>query len=86
MVHLGLQPSGDLAVGAFSYRHDFDKPQTGDGTTSKSRYREENVYAEWDRPLEGVSLAGLLGTGKAGGGRKQELGTSGEKRRTSGRW
>lgn len=76
MVHLRLQPMDDLAVGAIYYRHLFDEPDTGNGITSDKRYREVNVYAEWETPLPGFSVAGVLGAGKAGRGREQELATT----------
>ena len=76
MVHLRLQPMEELAIGAIYYRHLFDEPDSGAGITSDKRYREVNVYAEWETPLAGLNVAGVLGAGKAGAGREQELGTA----------
>lgn len=76
MVHLRLQPAEDLAVGAIYYRHLFDEPDAANGVTSDKRYQEVNVYAEWETPLAGLSVAGVLGAGKAGRGREQELGVT----------
>ncbi len=76
MVHLRLQPADELAVGAIYYRHLYDEPDTGSGITSDKRYEEVNVYAEWETPLPGLSVTGVLGAGKAGRGREQELGVA----------
>lgn len=76
MVHLRLQPADELAIGAIYYRHLFDEPDTGNSVTSDRRYQEVNVYAEWDTPLEGLGVAAVLGAGRAGRGREQELGVT----------
>ncbi|MFN4278583.1 MAG: alginate export family protein [Ferrovibrio sp.] len=83
MVHLRLQPMEELAVGGLVYRHFFDKPDTANGVRSDDLLTEVNVYAEWETPVRGLSVTGILGAAKAGDGRRQQLGTTDATDRTT---
>lgn len=83
MVHLRLQPAEELAVGALVYRHFYDKPDTANGVRSDDLLTELNVYAQWETPVKGLSVTGLLGAAKAGDGRRQQLGTTDATDRTT---
>lgn len=83
MVHLRLQPMEELAVGGLVYRHFYDKPDTANGVRSDDLLTEVNVYAEWETPLPGLSVTGILGAAKAGDGRRQQLGTTDATDRTT---
>ncbi len=76
MVHLKLQPTEDLALGAIFYRHSYDKPDTANGVTSDRLQDEANIYAVWATPLPGLEIATVLGAARAGRGLRQTLGTT----------
>lgn len=73
-VHLRLQPTDDLAVGAIYYMFDYDKKPSG--VTNSSLMNEVNVYGEWTTPVPGLSISGVLGAASSGKGRQQELAAS----------
>lgn len=81
MIHLRTQPTDALAVGAIWYWHAYDRRPSG--VTDDALMREVNVYAEWETPLPGLSLAAVLGAAQAGRGRRQELGTTDANDRTT---
>lgn len=82
IVHLRLQPLEELAVGAIYYRHRYDEPAQTAGVNTKDLLNEVNVYAEWETPVKGLTLVGLLGAARPGDGLKQALGTNDRNDRT----
>lgn len=81
MLHVKLQPTEDLSLGAIYYQHRYDKLPAG--STSDRLLDEVNVYSVWTTPLPGLSLAGVLGAAKAGDGLRQQLGTTDATDRTT---
>ncbi len=69
LLHLSMQPDTALTVGAIYYRHDFDVTPTGAG--SKRLMDELDVYAQWQTPLDGLSLTALAAFGKPAVGQQQ---------------
>jgi hypothetical protein len=76
-IHLKATPIEEtLEVGVVFYRFDFDKPGQTAGVTSKGIMDEINVYAEWKTPIEGLSIAPVIGLGIPRNGLRQALGTA----------
>jgi hypothetical protein len=73
-VHLRMQPTEDLAVGAIYYYFTYDKKPNG--VSNSHLMNEVNVYGEWTTPVAGLSISGLLGAASSGKGRQQELAAS----------
>lgn len=81
MLHVKLQPMDDLSLGAIYYHHTYDKVPAG--STSDRLLDEVNIYSVWTTPLQGLSVAGVLGAARAGDGLRQQLGNTDATDRTT---
>lgn len=70
--HVGLdvQPLEELTVGVSLFRHYYDKPSQA-SARDDHLMDEINVYANWQTPIKGVSIAPAFGAGRAGKAQQQ---------------
>jgi hypothetical protein len=82
-IHLRATPIDEkLNVGVLFYRFNFDQPRQTAGVTEKGLMDEVNVYAEWETPVKGLSIAPLVGAARSRDGLRQSLGTDDRNDRT----